>query len=186
MAFLAVLGFGTIVAVVGLVLLELVAVVGPAPPAAAVASTSLWPPPGASLTSLVGGALNVVFAFCGQAIFVELMASMRAPGDFPKAVTACSATMTGTYSALSVAGYLYLGQAAIAPITNALPQNATAQVASGLLFVHVFVAYLIQLNVLSQVRAGVCRWRRRFQAGIRSRGARRVWGRRRVRRARSG
>ena len=92
----------------------------------------------------------IVFSYCGQAIFTELISSMEKPGDFPKAVWSSTMTMMSSYILIASVGYACLGTAAIAPVTDALPEDFWAQIANVLLFGHVLVAYIIELNILTK------------------------------------
>jgi len=95
----------------------------------------------------------IVFSYCGQAIFTELISSMDKPADFPKAVWSSTLTMMGSYILIASVGYACLGGLAIAPVTDALPEDFWAQIANILLFGHVLVAYIIELNILTK---GMC------------------------------
>lgn len=92
----------------------------------------------------------IVFSYCGQAIFTELISSMQKPKDFPKAVWSSTLTMMGSYILIASVGYACLGALAIAPVTDALPEDFWAQIANVLLFGHVLVAYIIELNILTK------------------------------------
>jgi len=92
----------------------------------------------------------IVFSYCGQAIFAELISSMQTPADFPKAVWSSTITMCSSYILIASVGYYILGQFAIAPVTDALPEDPWAQVANVLLFAHVLIAYIIELNILTK------------------------------------
>ena len=98
----------------------------------------------------VGAVMTVVFSYCGQAIFTELITAMERPRDFPKAVWSSSLTMMLTYAVIAAAGYAALGSLAVAPVTSALPNDVWVLMANVLLFVHVLVAYVIEVNILSK------------------------------------
>lgn len=98
----------------------------------------------------VNSLVLIVFSYCGQAIFTELISSMQKPKDFPKAVWSSTLTMMGSYILIASVGYACLGALAIAPVTDALPEDFWAQIANVLLFGHVLVAYIIELNILTK------------------------------------
>ena len=108
----------------------------------------------------------IVFSYCGQAIFAELISSMKTPTDFPKAVWSSTLTMMFSYVLIASVGYSILGNLAIAPVTNALPADFWAQIANVFLFFHVLIAYLIEINILTK---GLCHlWSLRSTGGYAS------------------
>merc|ERR1719396_249605 len=96
------------------------------------------------------GALDIIFAFCGQSIFLEILATMEDPAGMPRAVDASALSMLSFYMLVGGLGYALLGRAAPAPVTNALPSGPWSAVSNLALFVHVMCAYVINLNVLTQ------------------------------------
>lgn len=85
----------------------------------------------------------------GQAIFVELIAKMKQPQDFPKAVVFSVAVMLFTYVVVGGIGYVFLGASVKSPITSALPQNAWTQIMNAFLLGHLVIAYVIEINILT-------------------------------------
>merc|ERR1739848_548976 len=69
----------------------------------------------------VNSLVLIVFSYCGQAIFTELISSMQTPEDFPKSVWSSTLTMMSSYILIASVGYATLGNLAIAPVTAALP-----------------------------------------------------------------
>ena len=102
----------------------------------------------------VCAAMNVIFAYAGQVIFVELMHEMKDPEDFPKAVWSSTGTMISVYLLISFVGYFCVGSTVESPITSSLPndhgQNATYLVIVNCsLFIHVIMGYAINANVMN-------------------------------------
>lgn len=109
---------------------------------------------GKNLRPKVNTLVMIVFSYCGQAIFTELISGMERPRDFPKAVWSSTMTMMASYVLIASVGYACLGDLAIAPVTDALPEDFWAQIANVLLFGHVMVAYVIEANVLTTITNG--------------------------------
>lgn len=76
-------------------------------------------------------AFDVVFAYAGQVIFIELQSDMHTPADFPAAVGSSLGAMTACYAAVACTAYYYLGTAGLAdgrPITSHLRGPLAARV----------------------------------------------------------
>ena len=94
--------------------------------------------------------MDVVFAFAGQVIFIELQSDMAQPEDFPKSVGASLGVMAVVYVLVASVGYVYIGASALAdgrPLTSYL-SGTLLRVVNGFLAVHVLIAYVIEGNVL--------------------------------------
>lgn len=127
-------GLGTILAAVGVVLVRLVARAdGPLEPEVAPELINR----DSGFLERAAGALDIIFAFCGQSIFVEIMATMDDPSKMPRAVDASALSMLSFYTLVGGLGYILLGRAAPAPITNALPPGPWSAFSNLCLFVHV-------------------------------------------------
>lgn len=123
------------------------------------------------------GVANIIFAFAGQVLFVELQSEMAAPADFPRAVWWASATCLGVYVTVALVGYAFAQRVGVAsairaPITASLPRDtaserAASAAANALLLAHVLVAYVINANVVNRaVVRGLCARRRDGARGI--------------------
>lgn len=118
-------------------------------PAAAVAvynETKLWP---STFVDATVGVTDIIFAFAGQVIFVEIIDEMREPAHFPRAVWSSSTIMVVSYVIISAVGYYFVGATVTAPITSDLPagNELVSSLVNVLLFCHVTVAYIIEANV---------------------------------------
>lgn len=100
------------------------------------------------------GFLNLIYAYAGQAIFIELISDMKRPQDFPKAVIASTAIMYLTYLIVGVIGFHFLGPNVQAPITSQIPETSTTRLSNVFLLVHLIVAYVIEVNILSSAATG--------------------------------
>ena len=152
---LGAVGLGTILAAVGVVLARLVARSGAAGGLAPEVAPELVNRDSGFLER-AAGALDIIFAFCGQSIFLEVLATMEDPAGMPRAVDASALSMLSFYSLVGGLGYALLGRTAPAPVTNALPSGPWSAVSNLALFVHVMCAYVINLNVLTQGAVKLC------------------------------
>ena len=144
-SYLAIVGAGTIIGTVIIAVVRLL-LNGKFPDS----ETVLINTSGGDIRDKVNSLVLIVFSYCGQAIFTELISSMQTPEDFPKSVWSSTLTMMSSYILIASVGYATLGNLAIAPVTAALPSDMWAQVASVLLFAHVLIAYIIELNILTK------------------------------------
>ena len=97
------------------------------------------------------GAMDMVFAYAGQVIFIELMAEMEQPKDFVKAMSCATTTMAITYAVVMAFGMYYLGDQAESPITNSFVSGSPEmRIINAILLVHVLGAYAIEVNVLTR------------------------------------
>ena len=152
---LSVVGTGGILVCIGVVL-AILPLRGVRPGA----GESLAPPamgPGApgALVSAGVASMDVVFAFAGQIIYVELQSEMDKPKDFMKSVVASNAIMYVSYAAVALAGYHFVSAKRLsggASITSAVASEGSLgdRVINAFLFVHVLVAYLIEGNVVAR------------------------------------
>ena len=144
-SYLAIIGAGTIIATVFIAVVRLL-LNGPLPDT----ETVLINTSSKDIRQKINTLVMIVFSYCGQAIFTELISSMQTPKDFPKAVLSSTLTMMFSYILIAGVGYAILGQLAIAPVTSALPEDFWAQIANVFLFAHVLIAYLIEINILTK------------------------------------
>ena len=109
-----------------------------------------WVARNSSLVDKGVGVMDVVFAYAGQVIFVELQSDMADHRDFPKAVNLSVGVMALVYAVVASVGYVYIGAAKLAdgrPLTSYV-SGITLRVVNGLLAIHVLIAYVIEGNVL--------------------------------------
>eukprot|EP00658_Telonema_sp_P-2_P067192 TRINITY_DN56126_c0_g4_i1.p1 TRINITY_DN56126_c0_g4~~TRINITY_DN56126_c0_g4_i1.p1 ORF type:complete len:302 (+),score=89.12 TRINITY_DN56126_c0_g4_i1:114-1019(+) len=101
---------------------------------------------GACMSNLVGG---VVFAYSGQILFPNFIASMKEPDEFPKCVFMSSSCMFAIYMVVAGLGYALLGKSVKSPITSDLGKAGASVVAEIVLIFHVVVGYAISANVFN-------------------------------------
>lgn len=102
------------------------------------------------------GIMDIFFAYAGQVIFIELQSDMSEPRTFPRAVYVSLIIMVVTYASVASAGYAEINSDFLKigdPITSCVRSKTALRVVNVFLFVHVFVAYVIEGNVLAR---GVC------------------------------
>lgn len=135
---------------------------GPAPLNTDVADTMYW--------SSVGQSYNVnpeldyflffkavstfTFAYSGHFLYVEMMAEMEKPEEFPKVFWIQAPYQVGMFVMVASTAYAYLGNNGSGFIINVLPYGIWYRVSSALLFIHVAITYLVKGTVL--VRAIHC------------------------------
>jgi len=139
---LSVIGTATIAVALIIVAIKLV-VAGPAKDA----ETVLMEP--FSLQHWAAGVTCCVFAFAGQAIFVELMSRQREYASFKRTVNISSISAFLVYVICASAGYAYVGREISGPLTSALPVDFWMRVTNACVFIHVAISYVIEMNVLT-------------------------------------
>jgi len=95
------------------------------------------------------GVTCCVFAFAGQAIFVELISRQRVFASFRRTINYSSSIALIVYVACSSIGYTYVGRDITGPITSALPVDMWTRLLNACLFIHVAMSYVIDMNVLT-------------------------------------
>ena len=123
----------------------------------------------AAFESKVVAIMSIVFSYSGQVEFVELMAEMRKPHEFPKAVWATTAVMSAAYVVTAVVGYWFLGSAVKSPFTTEIPENAIKHASNFVIFVHVIIAYTIITNVTCSAAASAIAPHLSYDTGIKGR-----------------
>jgi amino acid permease len=108
-------------------------------------------PPELDVMTFFNGVSKICFAYLGCYIYLEMMAEMRTPSDFPKAFLISSPFQFGMYLAVGVIGYLYGGPTAgdsITKVLNPETDSVLLVVACSMLLVHLVISYLIKGLVL--------------------------------------
>ena len=147
---LSALGTGCILVYIGIILV-LLPVRGRRPGA----REDVLPPPSSSLVAAGVAVMDVVFAFSGQVVYVELQAEMRTPAHFMRSVLSSNGLMFCTYAAIACLGYHFVGAEILAsgePITSAVAATGSPvdRVVNAFLFVQVMVAYTIEGNIVAR------------------------------------
>ncbi|WIA36420.1 hypothetical protein OEZ86_007730 [Tetradesmus obliquus] len=94
-------------------------------------------------------AFSIIFAFGGQFAFCELLADMKAPLLFPKAISVCTAIMAPLYILVGATGYWSRGNSVTDIVIFSLGESLQARIAAGLILVQALSQYLVNLNVWS-------------------------------------
>lgn len=110
-------------------------------------------PPGLTVMTVLGQVTNVLYAFTGQWMYFELMATMSKPQDFPRAFAITGPFMMSSYLAVALISYA-LG-AGHDDLVASMEAGATLRVVALLLFVHVSIVYLIKSVVLARYFHGL-------------------------------
>jgi amino acid permease len=92
---------------------------------------------------------SFVFAMAGQKIYLEMMAEMRDPSEFPKALYAATPIMFLSYTAVSLTGYAIRGDQAPLYLMDVLSAGSAPKTfASLLMLVHMMISYTLNSQVL--------------------------------------
>eukprot|EP00941_MAST-03F_sp_MAST-3F-sp1_P006294 g6294.t1 len=91
---------------------------------------------------------SFVFAMAGQKIYLEMMAEMRDPDDFPKALYAATPVMFMTYAIVCVLGYSLRGDASPLYLMDVIPFGFGKTVANLLMLIHMMISYTLNQQVL--------------------------------------
>mmetsp|Transcript_21518 Transcript_21518/g.43205 ORF Transcript_21518/g.43205 Transcript_21518/m.43205 type:complete len:439 (-) Transcript_21518:63-1379(-) len=102
----------------------------------------IWPPK-ESFLEAYNPISSFIFAYQGQSIFLEIMAEMRDPKEWPKSVFLSHFLMASCYGATAVIGYYYKGNDVPAFLPDGLKNGAGKTVVNLLVAYHVLVAYII-------------------------------------------
>jgi hypothetical protein len=106
-----------------------------------------------SFVTMGVGFMDIIFAFAGQVIFMELQSGMKNPAEFPKAVKLSSLVMVTSYTVAAGVAYSTIGSAILIngdPMTSDLAKGTSLYVVNFFLAVHVMIAYVIEGNVLAR------------------------------------
>uniref|UniRef100_A0A7S2PGK9 Amino acid transporter transmembrane domain-containing protein n=1 Tax=Zooxanthella nutricula TaxID=1333877 RepID=A0A7S2PGK9_9DINO len=141
-----VLCFANLLLIVAVVVIALAKIVGQADPSAPSAAHAFAPD--LTLAAAFGAATNVVYSYSGQWMYFEIMDTMDAPWDFPKAFGVAGPIMVSIY--LSVALVAYCFGAHHDDILKSVDEGPALRVASVLLFLHVIVVYLVKSIVIQR------------------------------------
>jgi len=93
---------------------------------------------------------KIAFAYAGQFLYLEIMAEMKNPQEFPRAFRLAGPYQVTMYLIAASVGYGYKGKQAKGLMINWIPYNPWLRFAAILLFIHMIVVYLIKANVLSR------------------------------------
>jgi vesicular inhibitory amino acid transporter len=114
-----------------------------APPGLHSGRTSLWPPALSSPMQLYAHTGEIIYAFQGHSIFLELVREMRSPAQFGRALYVSNALMAGAYMLTSAIGYAARGGDVAGFLPDSMAEGGARAVVGGLLAFHTAVGYLI-------------------------------------------
>uniref|UniRef100_A0A7S2RS39 Amino acid transporter transmembrane domain-containing protein n=1 Tax=Mucochytrium quahogii TaxID=96639 RepID=A0A7S2RS39_9STRA len=102
---------------------------------------------------LFNGISKILFSYLGCYVYLEMMAEMKKPKDFPKTFSISAPFQFCIYFIVGVVGYLYDGSLASNMILNAInphTDGATLRASAIFLFLHLMVSYLIISTLLTR------------------------------------
>eukprot|EP00045_Choanoeca_perplexa_P010038 m.100428 g.100428 ORF g.100428 m.100428 type:complete len:490 (-) comp15124_c0_seq1:37-1506(-) len=99
------------------------------------------------LLDVVNSITVMVFAYGGHALMPDILAEMKDPKDFPKAVYYSQGFMGINYALIGFVGYAAYGNTVQNPITLSLPPDGASIFTNIMLLLHVGVAYCINSTV---------------------------------------
>eukprot|EP00443_Scrippsiella_acuminata_P108536 CAMPEP_0115663276 /NCGR_PEP_ID=MMETSP0272-20121206/47757_1 /TAXON_ID=71861 /ORGANISM="Scrippsiella trochoidea, Strain CCMP3099" /LENGTH=444 /DNA_ID=CAMNT_0003101619 /DNA_START=24 /DNA_END=1360 /DNA_ORIENTATION=- len=111
--------------------------------------TNMWPPFGSEKTTVA--LMSIVLTYAGHVVYFELIADMKQPEDFEKAVVSSQAVIMVTYFVVSIAVYLVLGSGVASPFQVSLPASSPVGVANFLMILHVLVSLILNHHVISKL-----------------------------------
>jgi len=97
-------------------------------------------------TSFFSGVGKIAFAYCGAYFYLEMMAEMKTPADFPKSMAVAVPFQLVVYLSVGIIGYLYDGIEArdmIVKLINKEDAPALYRITNICLYLHLAIAYLI-------------------------------------------
>ncbi len=103
---------------------------------------NMWPPHESYLDAY-NPISSFIFAYQGQSIFLEVMAEMSQPRDWPKSVYLSHGIMAISYSITAFVGYYYKGNDVPAFLPSALKDGPGKTAINLLVAYHVLVAYIM-------------------------------------------
>jgi len=102
--------------------------------------------PGLTAFTALGAATNVIYSYCGQWMYFEIMETMESPSDFPKAFMVTGPFMVIAYLTVALVSFFFGVQTG--NIVDSMPAGPLLRVVAICLFLHVGIVYLIKSVVL--------------------------------------
>jgi len=94
---------------------------------------------------------KIAFAYAGQFIYLEFMAEMIEPRDFPKAIYRFAGPyQVSIYLVSALVGYYLKGQQSTGLMVDWIPFDQVLRVGSLMLALHIMIIYVINANVLGK------------------------------------
>lgn len=115
--------------------------------------TSGYWPPGLDLSDHVNGLMQAVYSFGGASLFNELMAEMRRPWDFWKALICAEIFIFSVYITMGLVVYSYQGQYSYNPAYQGIPNSAYSwqTLGNAVFFISGLIAALLYGNIGAKV-----------------------------------
>jgi hypothetical protein len=109
--------------------------------------------PNLSFTALFGSLTNIVYSYCGQWMYFELMDTMEVPREFPHAFCISGPVMVMSYLMVAIVGYLLTGGGG--SLIDHVDKGPVLSVVAAMLLVHVLIVYVIKSVVLARYLHGI-------------------------------
>jgi hypothetical protein len=106
--------------------------------------------PDLTVQSFFGAMTRFVFAYSGQFMYLELMAEMKRPQDFPKTFMIAGPYQVFMYALVGIVGYYYKGTEVSGFIIDNIPTGPAYVASAVFLFIHMLITYVIKGQVLSR------------------------------------
>nr|POE90114.1 hypothetical protein CFP56_20581 [Quercus suber] len=118
------------------------------PPGQPIITSGYWPP-GLDLSDHINGLMQAVYSYGGATLFNELMAEMRRPLDFWKALICAETFIFSVYITMGLVVYSYQGQYTFNPAYQGIPNSAYAwqTVGNAINFISGLIAALLYGNI---------------------------------------
>lgn len=104
---------------------------------------------GLTFLNFFGASTNMLYAFAGHWLYFEIMAEMDKPETFPKVFLLNAPLQLLIYLGTGCVAYYFVGEAAgNSGLVEAMPRGFWYRLASGLLFAHVAIVFLVKTIVI--------------------------------------
>lgn len=103
-----------------------------------------------SFGDVFGAMSQILYAFVGHPIYVEIMFEMKKPGDFTKTLNLAYPIILIIYLLTGCIGYYFDGNQAVDYLMNVIPSGKSSVIANALLFLHICISYTLSSQVLSR------------------------------------
>ena len=95
---------------------------------------------------------SYVFAMSGQKIYLEMMAEMRRPEQFPRSLYTATPTVLLSYAFVCGTGYILRGDRVPRYLMAVLQYDVKRSVSNFLMLIHIVISYVLNQQVLCRVR----------------------------------
>jgi len=108
-----------------------------------------------SMWDYFGAYSDIVFAYAGHAIYIEMMYEMHTPAHFSDSINLAYPFLLIFYGLVASVGYYYQGDETKGYLIDVIPIGTTKAIASAFMFVHMSICYVLNSQVVC--RAIHCR-----------------------------